>query len=817
MMRFALLNFRRTKKSWCLLMGVMILAYTFLTMLLIFFSSMNRSEEEQREKLYGSWHVALLNADGETREKLEHHATLERMGASRIYGKVLDQEGEELGKAGTADPNTMEMENIELMEGRFPQAEDEAAVERSSFSTLGAEPRLGETIEVRLAVRDSAGEQIITRTYKVVGILQDYSEKMKGTTVDKHDYVTLLLTEQSGLSAYSERWNLVFRLQEKYLQNYGELMMISGYQGNMLLNNYTYFELGEESGYQWRKERGRECIIVIVVAVLCWVIICKNIVVYLRGQEKNIRLLLFMGCNRKRIVVDKINYLIGVNTFSVLLGGGGGYFIVGLFLTNRLQRILNKEIVYGVSLIFMITNLLIVGLICFYKFERVSKNIKRVVSVPFNRMAICNIFSFGTVKWFISTIIIVGSICIFCLDYLNYNYNQFREYIGEQIKVGTLFKHYPTDSVIEQKEFYKLQNIYGIDRVEVFKTLNYLCFNVKNKEKSEYISMLEQTYWKKYSGFDFPQVYVINISSNSLAYDYYIGQIDEGVIDEKEFSAGNCLIVYLPTYEISGNEEFGLYNKKASLIKTKKVYNENILEVDDVLEITGEQGDVQVKIGGIIKQFKDDNVIGKVSHPYTIIVSDKLYDKLKATDQDEIYSMLLLNFEENINIYQAEAELSQIKLENNYDDYKEIHSDMLNQFVKSSYIIGIIGIGLSAMVSAYSFYFIWRNREMYLKYYRLMYVLGYNKNNILKILLEKEAKYAVLSIAIALNIIPICKIIDQIVIKRIGTSRGIEDIMRLFIDDWVKAINWNIMIYIFILTTYLIGQYYLIYRKILRM
>lgn len=409
MMRFALLNFRRTKKSWCLLMGVMILAYTFLTMLLIFFSSMNRSEEEQREKLYGSWHVALLNADGETREKLEHHATLERMGASRIYGKVLDQEGEELGKAGTADPNTMEMENIELMEGRFPQAEDEAAVERSSFSTLGAEPRLGETIEVRLAVRDSAGEQIITRTYKVVGILQDYSEKMKGTTVDKHDYVTLLLTEQSGLSAYSERWNLVFRLQEKYLQNYGELMMISGYQGNMLLNNYTYFELGEESGYQWRKERGRECIIVIVVAVLCWVIICKNIVVYLRGQEKNIRLLLFMGCNRKRIVVDKINYLIGVNTFSVLLGGGGGYFIVGLFLTNRLQRILNKEIVYGVSLIFMITNLLIVGLICFYKFERVSKNIKRVVSVPFNRMAICNIFSFGTVKWFISTIIIVGT------------------------------------------------------------------------------------------------------------------------------------------------------------------------------------------------------------------------------------------------------------------------------------------------------------------------------------------------------------------------------------------------------------------------
>ena len=66
MTKLVLLNLKRKKKSWRMMLIVMTLAYTFLAMVLTFCSSLDRTEEAEREADYGSWHVALIHADLES-------------------------------------------------------------------------------------------------------------------------------------------------------------------------------------------------------------------------------------------------------------------------------------------------------------------------------------------------------------------------------------------------------------------------------------------------------------------------------------------------------------------------------------------------------------------------------------------------------------------------------------------------------------------------------------------------------------------------------------------------------------------------------
>ena len=94
------LIFKRRKKSWYLLISVMILAYFLIAVLRIAFACFDRTEEADREKQYGNWHVAVIDADTDTVNGLKNHATVEKFGISYTYGMVLDKENKDLGKIG---------------------------------------------------------------------------------------------------------------------------------------------------------------------------------------------------------------------------------------------------------------------------------------------------------------------------------------------------------------------------------------------------------------------------------------------------------------------------------------------------------------------------------------------------------------------------------------------------------------------------------------------------------------------------------------------------------------------------------------------
>lgn len=598
MLKFALLNFKRTKKSWRLLMGVMILAYTFLTMLLIFFSSMHRSEEEQRERLYGSWHVALINTDGETMRKLEHHATLERMGASRIYGRLLDQEGEELGKAGTADSNTMQMENIELMEGRFPQAEDEAAVERSSLSALGIEPRLGETIEARLSVRDGGEETVITRTYKVVGILQDYSEKLKGTTPDKHDYVTLLVTEQSSLSGYGERWNLVCRLQEKYLKDYRDITAIREYQGTILANNYTYFSLGEESEYQWRRERGYDWGIWGGFLLVCSFFVLNEVRKYLETQQEQLLLLHRLG---KKITDIRKMYVLcfcGINVLALIAGG-----ILGIIFSFSGKDTLHFNYKYlGVSGIFanMFINILVIG--------RIYLKNRKILYYK-KHMRVKKVTVFFTLKS-VGTKSIIGLLMIWGIGLLVFyeksdEYNKYNEIADYDYKIGNLLSYYPISNEVTEEQYKRLKKIYGIEKVSGYRVLNYIPFQWEFEKYSNYREQLKETFWKPFTGSDEQQVFILGIDSNEM-YDYYVEQLDEGSINSEDFQKGESVILFLPDYYILEENNI-LVNSYDDFKLGKNTILKEEVQVGDYIEIKNKDYSYKVKVDGIIRSFKDYN------------------------------------------------------------------------------------------------------------------------------------------------------------------------------------------------------------------
>lgn len=331
MTKLVLLNLKRKKKSWRMMLIVMTLAYTFLAMVLTFCSSLDRTEEAEREADYGSWHVALIHADLESIERMKNHATVERAGISYTYGMVLDLKEEDLGKIGTADEHTIEMEKIHLLEGRFPKGDGELAAERSALTALGYLGEPGQQVSVKIQISQGGEKREVQKDFTLVGIVQDYSSRIKGTTLDKKDYVSFFVDEAEEGFVPSEG-NIVFRLKEKSLEFYNEILREKGIRAEGVANNYTYYELMRDSAHRQMEKKQEQFKMIILGLYLFWAIFISTIFTYLKSQKDSIMILRKIGHEKRK--TKRLIYieLLGVHTVAFLLGNISGIFLsYGLF------------------------------------------------------------------------------------------------------------------------------------------------------------------------------------------------------------------------------------------------------------------------------------------------------------------------------------------------------------------------------------------------------------------------------------------------------------------------------------------------------
>lgn len=670
MTKLVLLNLKRKKKSWRMMLIVMTLAYTFLAMVLTFCSSLERTEEAEREADYGSWHVALIHADLESIERMKNHATVERAGISYTYGMVLDLKEKDLGKIGTADEHTIEMEKIRLLEGRFPKGDGELAAERSALTALGYLGEPGQQVSVKIQISQGGEKREVQKDFTLVGIVQDYSSRIKGTTLDKKDYVSFFVDEAEEGFVPSEG-NIVFRLKEKSLEFYNEILREKGIRAEGVANNYTYYELMRDSAHRQMEKKQEQFKMIILGLYLFWAIFISTIFTYLKSQKDSIMILRKIGHEKRK--TKRLIYieLLGVHTLAFLLGNISGIFLsYGLFsFLGYMTEFTGCFFIEWESFIFLAAIEVISSLVLLWTSvmilvnDRMLANRKKRPQASKRKKFNWKVF-IGKKDRLISACMIF---VVFLLAYMSvYTVSDiysvyYQETIKEDVAVyefGGLYNYYPARGYAEQEEYEKLKDVYGIEDIEGIKGLKYVSMEWKGMEQSDYIDLLCENFWPKYSEKNIPQAFLIGVEPDKRFYKWYQDEIDVGKIDVAEFESGNEIILYLPKcfYDKDRNF-FSGENEVVSEMRHVNEYTERMISVGDQIKINGKT----VKIGGIINSVAQENMSRKLVVPFSVIGSFTFCSQVDEALTNS-YEYLMIETKKQVNVEQTEQELMQAKI-----------------------------------------------------------------------------------------------------------------------------------------------------------
>lgn len=174
----ALGNLRQRRKQYTVMIIGIILAMVFSTSVILFIFSANETNTAKNQNDYGKQDFIVSGAelDEEFYQTVKQDKMVTDYGIAHIIGfGYTDKDGDPMGTAiGWMDDKCREISCQSLLEGRYPEAEDEIAVERVALVRLGIEPKVGE--QITLKVKTQNGDEYLDtneKTYTLVGIVKD--------------------------------------------------------------------------------------------------------------------------------------------------------------------------------------------------------------------------------------------------------------------------------------------------------------------------------------------------------------------------------------------------------------------------------------------------------------------------------------------------------------------------------------------------------------------------------------------------------------------------------------------------------------------
>lgn len=799
MTKLVLLNLKRKKKSWRMMLIVMTLAYTFLAMVLTFCSSLDRTEEAEREADYGSWHVALIHADLESIERMKNHATVEMAGISYTYGMVLDLKEKDLGKIGTADEHTIEMEKIRLLEGRFPKGDGELAAERSALTALGYLGEPGQQVSVKIQISQGGEKREVQKDFTLVGIVQDYSSRIKGTTLDKKDYVSFFVDEAEEGFVPSEG-NIVFRLKEKSLEFYNEILREKGIRAEGVANNYTYYELMRDSAHRQMEKKQEQFKMIILGLYLFWVIFISTIFTYLKSQKDNIMILRKIGHEKRKIKRLIYIELLGVHTVAFLLGNISGIFLsYGLFsFLGYMTEFTGCFFIEWESFTFLAAIEVISSLILLWTSvmilvnDRMLANWKKRPQVSKRKKFNWKVF-IGKKDRVISgcmifVVFLLVYMSVYTISDIHYAYQQETARKDTAVyEFGGLYSYYPAMGHVKEEEYEKLKDVYGIEDIEGIKGLEYVPMEWKGMEQSEYVDMLRGSFWTKFSGGDNPQAFLIGVEQNRQFYKGYQAEIDVGEIDIAEFQQGNEVILYLPKCFCDNNGNFFSGEKEViSGMRNVNVYTEKMISVGDYIRINGKT----VKVGGIINSVDQENMLQKLVIPFSVIGSFTFCSQVDEALMNS-YEYLMLEPKEQINVEQAEQELIQAKIGLSFVNNRLLSDERLNKswnvLVLLVYVDFLcISLGLIYEKSRWEL-----NVKKYGKRWKTYLYLGISKNQFASLFIKEFLVNCIYAVACAYLSMIIYHYCRYWIRWCIGQEHNMDIMGEMIFSTFLNRVSWK--------------------------
>ncbi|MGB8454855.1 MAG: ABC transporter permease [Anaerocolumna sp.] len=708
------LNLQKYKKSYISFIIIIILACTFTVSVTIFNDSLIKTEEQQRKDIYGSWHISVYNTDDTLYKELLNHGTLKNVGKMTVYGSVLGGDSKATGTIGSVDDN-MVRSGLSLMDGRFPEKDNEIAVELDDLSMGGYSYEIGQAIHLKIQVynNESKKMQEIQKTYILTGILKNYSSIWK---TEGNQLVSFFVTDTS-LAVPPVYENIFGTLKEAFVKNADELEYLTADRGNFVKNDYTYYE------YVLKNKTPNEVflsgfILVLLVTITSALFIFHIFYTSLKEHNKNFVVMRCLGASKYQISELYFKELIVVLAAAFTAGIIFGFFVsfVGYKI---LKYYINGEFIFYLNFVKLVYMILILMVFVFLFAVSAVMRIRKmsltgnVILQPENRIHyqrrrklkpltvrhMVRIFNNAhrkeTVVYFLLSL--GAFLALASTSYRSYQkyseYSTIMNTYSEDYDYGIISSYYETQTHIGEEEAEEISKIYGIDYIRAYRCSDYLPLTWKGMEKSEYAEYLKNSFFSKYAGEAAVHATVYSISDEAGDYKIYLDEMDQGNISAQEFLKGNEVILYLPAfYRTQDGRMLSHINKINPLfLPAYNVITEDTVGTGDEMVIKGERGNVTVKVAGVIYEFDNNNSQFFLTKPYSVICNNVLYDRLVSGDT---YEYLQIYANKNANFERTDVEISKMVDEFYFQNFRILKENAKYDVLVSA----VISLGISFLI-----------------------------------------------------------------------------------------------------------------------
>lgn len=718
--RIVLLNLKKYRKSYLFLSTVIILACIFVFFITIFNDSRTKTEEQQRKELYGSWHVAFYDAKKSLLEDLDTHATIEAVGKMTGYGYVLNQDHKSEGIIGSVDENLCGM-GLSFLCGELPAKEDEIAVEMSYLCDQGYSYELGQKITLKIQTTDSQTGKTkeLDKTYTLTGILRNYSSLWKSEGQPLISY----FVKDGDLSSAPLFEHAFCTLKKKYVKNGEELSLLTRDRGVFLVNDYTYYNYAVKSDPD--SLFLSESLLITLVLFTSAFFIINVFNTSLKEHNRSFVVMRCLGAGKGQMTMLYFKELLLVLsvTFTVGMFLGFcvsylGYFILRnyirlLFYVDARKLALIMAVIISLVLIFAVFTVLRIrsvplagNVILQPEKIRIGKRRRKLKPLTIRRMV--RIFNSAhkreAVVYFLLTL---GTFMVISVTSYS-SYKKYGDYVfiknayPADYECGTMLSYYEPNIHVNESEVSQVRKLYGIDYVRAYKCSGYLPLKWGRINDSDYAQLLSKNYFSQFANKEGVFATVFGISDDARDYQFYFNEVDEGKVNYDDFFRGNEVIIYLPVYYKTKNDEvFGSTDDVKNLYSASNTFKESTITVGDELQIEGEKGKVSVKVGGIIYDFGNKDAQSFLSKPYSIICNYEMYDKFVSKKNYSTYEFLQIYTNKNVNYERTNAELSKVIKKFNPENYKlekenAKNAVMINVFI--SFLLDFIAIFITIVI-----------------------------------------------------------------------------------------------------------------------
>lgn len=662
----------------------------------IFTDCLEATKQLQRMNTYGAWHVAVYNAEEDTRELLSDNAMVESVGQISVYAEIFDKGDTIVTTAGCMDKTIEDIGNISIIDGHMPVSDKEVAIEASTLTRLGYSYELGQTIVLYIRLLGVEAGPVLRREFILCGVLSNYANLWKhentilpsvildNTAFDNNDRVQI---------------NVFVKLYDKYAKYASNLSALI--QKRFFLNDYTYRFYSDQKTDALNAGFLKATILITGFAIV--VLLLNNEMTRIRSDLLTLRIL---GATRASLFRFMFRGLVLTSVMAVF-----GGLILGVFIAYIACNIIARsgyEIAFslipthialffalslcGILIVLMFGMIRLFGLSLSGKpdqqaFKPVLKHLRpirngNIISRFRNADLKKNALSF-TLSVFTALLILIstyGAFKQYC-KYSDYKFHQPQDY-----SYGFIAMYQRPPKPVSKDVINDISYSYGVKEVQTVCASDYNKIELPDGYDKDYSSAVTDMLLGLLADNDINRTSEADVygALTGISSNLYSVYLPLAGLDKNDYLGPDEVVLLLPNFyfrpdgSLAGMELF-----VSSSRKPEDLLSEKIVSSQDRVVFYANGEKYEFKIKGIIHDFGDKLPFSYyMSRPYSIICSTETYERILGSN-DYVYA--LVYGDEDALGYQTDVELSKVKsslgFQNNRLEREKMLNELYTQFI----------------------------------------------------------------------------------------------------------------------------------------